>query len=156
MVAASPVSHDPQSSMAPVKVHHQFQLLPWPAAAFLQTAAAGDPLTAAGGVGGTCPAVMGGGGDYVGPDAGDVQLTPPPPPPFQRLLSSFGHLSDDDDDDDDAVVNVDEAATGGRGLRQHHSAVGYLHGGGGTMDRLLAAGGPGAFAATAAQHGIIC
>ena len=140
MVAASPVSHDPQSSMTPVKVHHQFQLLPWPAAAFIQTAApgGGEPLTVAGAIGV-------GGGDYVG-DAGDVQPTPPPPP-FQRLLRSFGHLSDDDDDD--AVVSVDET-NGGRGLRQHHAAaaVGYLSG-----DRLLAPGGPGAFVA---QHGIIC
>ena len=138
MVAASPVSHEPQSSMAPVKVH-QFQLLPWPAA-FIQ---AGDHVTAAGST--SCPVV----GDFVSDS--DVQ-----PAPFQRLLSSFGHLSDEDEDD--AVVSVDEP--NGRG-RQHHP--GYLHvggGGGTTVDRLIAAGSTGPFAGVthvnAAQHGIIC
>jgi len=146
MVAASPVSHEPQSNMAPVKVQ-QFQLLPWPA--FMQ-GGTGDPMTAAAG---TCPVVA----DYGGltPDT-DVQ-----PPPFQRLLSSFGHLSDDDEDD--AVVSVDEP--NGRALaaaRQHHAvaAVGYLHqtvhGGGSGVDGLLVRAGAGSFTGTATQHGIIC
>jgi len=147
MVAASPVSHEPQSSIAPVKVH-QFQLLPWPA--FVQAGGGGggaDRLTAA--AGGACPLI---GGDYA-PDAADVQ--PTTTAPFQRLLSSFGHLSEDDDEDD-AVVSVDEPH--GRGLttvhRQHH---GYVHAAASTtVDRLLAPGGAGAFAGTVAQHGIIC
>jgi len=150
MVAASPVSHEPQSSMAPVKVH-QFQLLPWPA--FIQGGAGGgggDPLTAPAS---TCPVVA----DYGGlPPDSDVQ-----PPPFQRLLSSFGHLSDDDEDD--AVVSVDEP--NGRALvaaLQHHTvaAVGYIHqavhGGGTGVDGLLAPGSTGSFTGTATQHGIIC
>ena len=131
MVAASPVSHETQSNMAPVKVH-QFQLLPWPA--FIQGAGGGDPPT--------YPVIA----DYVADT--DVQ-----PPPFQRLLSSFGHLSDDDDEDD-AVVSVDEPK--GRALvtaRQHRA---YLHHGDTAVDGLLAPGGTGAFAATAAQRGILC
>jgi len=146
MVAASPVSHEPLSSMAPVKVH-QFQLLPWPA--FIQGGGGGDSITP---TAGSCPVVA----DYGGlpPDA-DVQ-----PPPFQRLLSSFGHLSDDDEDD--AVVSVDEP--NGRALaaalqQNLHHAVGYIdlhHGTGTAVDGLLAPGGGGAFTGTAAQHGIIC
>jgi len=148
LVAASPVSHEPQSTIAqPVKVH-QFQLLPWPPA-FIQPGgggAGGDGLTV--GPGGPCPV------DY-GPDPGEV----PPPPPFQRLLSSFGHLSDDEDDD--AVVSVDEPPSGrgggGLALGRHAAAVGYLHpGGGSTVDRLLGPGGTGTFTGTAAQHGILC
>jgi len=147
MVAASPVSHEPPSSMAPVKVH-QFQLLPWPA--FLQGGgggaggAGGDPLSAGAT---TCPVV---------PDYNDPEVQPPP---FQRLLSSFGHLSDDDEDD--AVVSVDEP--NGRGFaaaRQHRATgppVGYIqqavHGAGTTVDGLLA---PGFAGAAAAQHGILC
>jgi len=147
MVAASPVSHEQQSNMAPVKVQ-QFQLLPW--SAFIQGGGGGDPLTAASS---TCPVVAEYGG--LPPDT-DVQ-----PPPFQRLLSSFGHLSDDDEDD--AVVSVDEP--NGRALaavRQHRAVntVGYIHqavhGIGTGMDRLLARGGTGSFTGTAAQHGIIC
>lgn len=147
MVAASPVSHEPQSNMTPVKVQ-QFQLLPWPA--FLQGGGGGDPLSAAAS---TCPVVAEYGG--LPPDT-DVQ-----PPPFQRLLSSFGHLSDDDEDD--AVVSVDEP--NGRALataRQHRAvaAVSYLHqtihGSGTGVDGLLTCGGAGSFTGTAAQHGIIC
>jgi len=140
MVAASPVSHEPQSSMAPVKVH-QFQLLPWPA--FIQ-GGGGEALTA-----GTCPVVA----DYAAlPPDGDVIQAPP----FQRLLSSFGHVSDDDDEDD-TVVNVDEPS--GRSLAaalQHHAvaAVGYLHqavhASATGVDALLASSG------TPTQHGIIC
>jgi len=152
MVAASPVSHEPQSNMAPVKVH-QFQLLPWPAAAFMPSAG-GDPLGAA--PAGTCPMVA----DYGGvlqADGDAVQS-----PPFQRLLSSFGGGQLSDDDEDDTVVSVDEA--NGRALAaaaalQHRAAVDYLrHGGGPPVDGLLTHGGtPGGFATvTAAQHGIIC
>jgi len=148
MVAASPISHEPQSNMAPIKVQ-QFQLLPWPA--FIQ-GGVGDPLTSP--AGGTCPVVA----DYVGlPPDTDVQ-----PPPFQRLLSSFGHLSDDDEDD--AVVSVDEP--NGRALAvacQHRgvaATVGYLHqtvhSSGTGLDGLLARGVTGNFTTTAPQHGIIC
>jgi len=146
MVAASPVSHDPQSSMAPVKVH-QFQLLPWPA--FIQSGGGGgDPLVATGG----CPGVV---ADYAAlPPDGDVIVQGPPA--FQRLLSSFGggHGSEDEDEDE-AVVNVDEPPNGrslAAALQQHAvAAVGYIHAGGNGVDALLATP-----TGTPTQHGIIC
>lgn len=140
MVAASPIRHEPPSSLAPVAVH-QYQLLSWPT--FLPGAAAvGDPSTAAlpSGCAQYGPSIHQHGAPPQHQQLQQLQdsIELQQPPPFQRLLNSFGNLSslsnDEDDDDDDGVVSLPEE-TGPSGPR------GTLVGGGG---QLVVPGGGGA------------
>jgi len=147
MVAASPIRHEPQSSLAPVAVH-QYQLFSWPN--FLTgNAAVGDPSTAS--LPSGCAQYRPGFHEHGSPQSSSHQLQLQQlhdfielqqPPPFQQLLNSFGNLSsltnDDEDDDDDGVVSLPEdtgssrrrSASGGgsRGLQ-------YVIGGGGGEKR---------------------